>query len=181
MELPDNVNNETYIFETYGIQIFNLEQNQLTERIRAHLGPLNSVRNITIPVNISFSTDRGQGEQALYVIVGNLDFESYRLSVVVYRQENLFQNTTNGTGVNITSAVVSVSSTAIDTPTFTMGFRTLPSTNEQGNDDNENEVLYVCSVIPVNKKLLLLLYRICSMEKCVQILTLEEMVRKQTA
>ena len=72
----------------------------------------------------------------------NLDTAPSRLSVVAYRQENLFQNGTNGTaGVNIASVVMSVSSTATD-PTFTLGFRPIQTylTSEEDDTDDSVEV-----------------------------------------
>ena len=143
VELPTNITNETFIFNAYGIQLFDLNQNTLIEKeIGVNLGPRESVKNVTIPVNISFSSDKEQEDLAVYVKVrsdvGNSETDMYRLSVIVYRQENLFQNNTSRTGVNITSVVMSVVGTASDGLTLTMGFQALlPTTYEEENRGTE--------------------------------------------
>ena len=143
--LPENTTNETFIFESYGFQIFDIDSNMFEGRdIAANLGPLDVVNNITIPVNISFSDDIRGDDVAVYVqIEGNmpddLDTTPSRLSVVAYRQENLFQNGTNDTaGVNIASVVMSVSSTSND-PTFILGFLPI-QTSEEVDTDGSVEV-----------------------------------------
>ena len=118
-----------------------------TERdVGANLGPAEVVKNVTIPVNISFSDDIDQEGLAMYVEIRDSmenEHETYRLSVVVYRQENLFQiDTTNGTGVNITSAIMSVSGKTNGRPTFTMGFRSLVE-NEGSEVVNSGETVYI--------------------------------------
>ena len=146
VKLPENITNETFIFESYGFQVFDVNREMLDGiNVGANLGPLDSVKNITIPVNISFSDDVDM-DTAVYVQVsdtGNND-ETYRLSVVAYRQENLFQNDTNGTGVTIASVVMSVTSTGSN-PSLTMGFRPIRNTTEEVNTKEEvrNSYLYI--------------------------------------
>ena len=142
-----NITNETYIYDTYGIQIFDINTMTFTGRdVGANLGPAEVVKNVTIPVNISFSDDVDQEGLAMYVEIRDSmenKHETYRLSVVVYRQENLFQiDTTNGTGVNITSAIMSVSGNTNGRPTFAMGFRALVE-NEGSEMVNSGETVYI--------------------------------------
>ena len=132
LELPENTTNETFIFESYGFQVFDINREMFDgKNISANLGPIDTVKNITIPVNISFSEDVDMDTTA-YVRVSDtgINDEIYRLSVVAYRQENLFQNDTNGTGVIIVSAVMSITSTDSN-PTLVMGFRSLRNTTEE--------------------------------------------------
>ena len=121
VELPANMTNETYVFDTYGFVFFDINPKQFMKRnIGANLGPPEVVKNITIPVNISFSGDIEQEGLTVFVEVNDNMSNELRLSVVVYRQENLFQN--NETGANITSAVVSISGKPSSGPSLTMGF-----------------------------------------------------------
>ena len=150
VKLPENTTNETFIFESYGFQLFDVNREMLDGiNVSANLGPLNSVKNITIPVNISFSDDVDM-DTTVYVQVsdtGDSD-ETYRLSVVAYRQENLFQNDTNGTGVTIASAVMSVTSTGSN-PLLVMGFRQIRNTTEEVNTEEEvrNSYIFTLSLI----------------------------------
>ena len=144
VELPVNTTNDMFIFETYGFVIFDINTRQLMEsEIGADLGPPELVKNVSIPVNISFSSDLEQEGLTVYVqVTEDVVDEELRLSVVVYRQENLFQNgTNNGTGVNITSAVMSISGKPSNSPTLSMGFRKL------AEDDSQNEVRFVTQTV----------------------------------
>ncbi|CAI8018061.1 Mucin-4 [Geodia barretti] len=135
VELPANMTNETYVFDTYGFVLFDINPKQFMKRnIGANLGPPEVVKNITIPVNISFSGDIEQEGLTVFVEVNDNMSNELRLSVVVYRQENLFQN--NETGANITSAVVSISGKPSSGPSLTMGFLRLveDDESESGNE-----------------------------------------------
>ena len=149
LELPENTTNETFIFESYGFQVFDINREMFDgTNISANLGPIDTVKNITIPVNISFSEDVDMDTTA-YVRVSDtgINDEIYRLSVVAYRQENLFQNDTNGTGVIIVSAVMSV--TSIDSnPTLIMGFRSLRNTTEEVSTEVEVRKLTFYHYLP---------------------------------
>ena len=145
VELPENVTNETFTFESYGFQLFDIDANTFDEvrDIYADLGPLESVTNLSIPTNITFSSSDSGGENvAVYVQVvndgGSSEGAPFRMSVVAYRQENLFKNDTslNGTGVDIVSVVMSVSSTAGDETTLILGFQPL----RNGNEDDVTQV-----------------------------------------
>lgn len=89
-----------------------------------------------IPVNISFSSDI-ERNATLYVQVNDAgnDNPTYRLSVVVYRQENLFLNDTNGTEDTISSAVVTVTSMGSN-PRITMGFQSIRNTTFETTRDS---------------------------------------------
>ena len=147
MDLPVNVTNQTFIFESYAFQLFDINDEKFKgQNISAHLGPRDAVKNVTIPVNISFSDDV-EGNATVYVQVkdtGN-DNTAHRLSVVAYRQENLFQNNTNGSGVTITSAVMSVTSSGSN-PTLIIAFQPLRNATVEGSTDDGVEVrpLYHC-------------------------------------
>ena len=183
MELPENTTNETFIFESYGFQVFDINRDMLDGiSVSANLGPLDSVKNITIPVNISFSGDVDM-DTTVYTQVsdmGNSD-KMYRLSVVAYRQENLFQNDTNGTGVTIVSAVISVTSTESN-PFLLMGFRPIRNTTEvNAEEEVRKHVLHPYLSEPWGTSHLIYCVHyqplfICSMWRYAQTLTLEEMV-----
>lgn len=81
-----------------------------------------------IPVNISFSSDLEENA-TLYVQVSDAgnDAPTYRLSVVVYRQDNLFLNELNGTEDAIGSAVVTVTSMGSN-PRLILGFESIRNT-----------------------------------------------------
>ena len=124
MELSENSTNETFIFESYGFQLFDISQNFVDQTVSAELGPVETAKNLIIPVNISFS-DEADEDSTVYVQVQDTgsDASAYRLSVVVYRQENLFQNSTNSSGVNISSVVITVDGSG-NAPSLVVGFQT---------------------------------------------------------
>lgn len=129
MKLPSNTTNETFIFESYAFQLFDIDGETFNEQtISADLGPRDAVKNLMIPVNISFSSDI-ERNVTLYVQVSDAgnDDPTYRLSVVVYRQENLFLNDINGTEDTIGSAVVTVTSMGSN-PRILMGFQSIRNT-----------------------------------------------------
>ena len=143
MELSENSTNETFIFESYGFQLFDISQTFVDQTVSAELGPVETAKNLMIPVNISFS-DEADEDSTVYVQVQDTgsDASAYRLSVVVYRQENLFQNSTNSSGVNISSVVITVDGSG-NAPSLVVGFQT----NRTGNStDNTMVGTTLCSL-----------------------------------
>ena len=122
MELPENSTNVTFTLQSYGIQLFDISQESFDgQTFAVNLGSLETARNLSIPLTMDDLTDQLSGNATVYVQVPSetlgegSDDDKNRLSFVVYRQDSLFQNSTNGSGVTIESLVVAVNSSFVIT------------------------------------------------------------------
>ena len=122
MELPENSTNITFTLQSYGIQLFDISQESFDgQTFAVNLGSLETARNLSIPLTMDDLTDQLSGNATVYVQVPSetlgegSDDDKNRLSFVVYRQDGLFLNSTNGSGVTIESLVVAVNSSFVIT------------------------------------------------------------------
>lgn len=122
VELPENSTNVTFTLQSYGIQLFDITQETFDgQNFAVNLGSLENARNLSIPLTMDDLTDQLSGNATVYVQVpseslgGGSEDDKSRLSFVVYRQDSLFLNSTNGSGVSIESLVVAVNSSLVVT------------------------------------------------------------------
>ena len=152
--LNGNTTNQTLILKNYGFQLFNLGlENAERQIISASLGPPEIAKNLSIPVNISFSNEENIENATVYVevplnVLSNLNLT--RLSTVVYRQVSLFQNSTDID--NIESTVISVISSINTSVTLFIGFLQdqLQNENEDENEDEDSVSLFSILIIIIS-------------------------------